>query len=153
MLDPVLLLLVMLPITLLGDAGMEMGKGRRQAGSCQEGAGAARAEEWLRAEEGALELDFLSSGGMGFVLPSPRRRRLRGRWNTNGTGACHGGPGHPEPLLGQAVGSEAAQQLPLQQPLGLFHSGGVGAPQDLPLGGRGLWRHGGDLAIALRGCW
>lgn len=44
---------------------MKMGEERRESGSCQEGAGAARAEEWLRAEEGALELDFLSSGGDG----------------------------------------------------------------------------------------
>lgn len=41
---------------------------------------------------------------MGFALPSPRRRRLRGRWNTNGVeGVWRGAPGTPSPSLAVAV--------------------------------------------------
>lgn len=126
-------------------AGMKMGEGRRVAGGRQ---GAARreselpgAEEWLRAEEGALELNFLS----------PRWRwdlccHLQGDASCAAAGilmaweACSGGlQGHPKPLLGQAVGSEATPAAPSTGRL--FHLGGVGPPQDLLLGGKRVRRN------------
>lgn len=96
------------------------------------------AEEWLRAEEGALELNFLS----------PRWRwdlccHLQGDASCAAAGilmaweACGGGlQGHPKPLLGQAVGSEATPAAPSTGRL--FHFGGVGPPQDLLLGEEGV---------------
>jgi len=91
---------------------MKMGEGRRAAGGRQ---GAARretelpgAEEWLRAEEGALELNFLSPR-WGWDLCC----HLQGDAGCAAAGilmareACGRGlRGHPKPPLGQAVGSE-----------------------------------------------
>lgn len=134
---------------------MKMGEGRRVAGGRQ---GAARreselpgAEEWLRAEEGALELNFLS----------PRWRwdlccHLQGDASCAAAGilmaweACGGGlQGHPKPLLGQAVGSEATPAAPSTGRL--FHFGGVGPPQDLLLGEEGVQELESVLPYPLEG--
>lgn len=62
---------------------------------------------------------------MGFVLPSPRRRRLRGRWNTNGV---------------EGMWLWVCRALPwLWYSLRLFHLGEWEAP-GLAGGGKEVWR-------------
>lgn len=127
-------------------AGMEMGDGRRGAGG---GQGAARrerelpgAEEWLRAEEGALELNFLSprwGWDLCCHLQGDAGCAAAGILMAVG-GVRRGAPGAPPPPLGQAAGSGAAPASPAAA---VSLLGGYEPPQDLLLGGRRVWRDGG----------
>lgn len=129
---------------------MKKGEGRREAGSCQESTGAARVEEWLGAEEGALELNFLSprwgwdlcchlQGDAGCTAAG-----ILMAWGMCGRGLR----GHPEPLLGWVMGSEATPAAPTRVVSVLFAGG---SPPGLAAGV--MWRDQGHLAMPLAVCW